>query len=119
MGIPNASVAPELEGRLRSARGREVLYAVSPLGRVVLTLVEEADSTEVTLLQRVEEAPPARVRLDTRRLRLDRIRPLPLQELRADASGVFVGPKAANLGQLAAYFPDRVAPGDASQRGQQ
>lgn len=111
LGIPNASVSPELESRLREMRGREVLYAVSPLGRVILKGTDALTAAETALQDTPETAPMEKVHLDTSRLRLDRIRPLPLGELRADASGVFVGPKAANLGQLAFYFPDQVAPG--------
>ncbi len=111
LGIPNASVSPDLDSRLRSVRGEEVFYAVSPLGRVILERMEGLGAVEAGLLEGGEAAPIQRVSLDTNRLRLDRTEPLPLEELRADASGVFVGPKAANLGQLAYYFPGQVAPG--------
>jgi len=111
LGIPNASLAPEMEGLLRSARGEEVVYAVSPLGRVYLQRVGGLSEEESDLLLPPDQGEPDRVRLDTRRLRLDRVDPLPLSELRADLSGVYVGPKAANLGQLASYFPGQVAPG--------
>jgi hypothetical protein len=111
LGIPNASVSPDLEGRLRSAEGEEVLYAVSPLGRVLLQRTGNLSREGAELMDAPGEGRPERVRLDTGRLRLDRIAPLPLEELRADASGVYVGPKAANLGQLALYFPGQVAPG--------
>jgi hypothetical protein len=111
LGIPNASVSPNLESRLRAARGQDVFYAVSPLGRVVLERMAGLGPVESGVLESREAAPVEKVSLDTTRLRLDRIQPLPLDELRADASGVFVGPKAANLGQLAYYFPGQVAPG--------
>ncbi len=111
LGIPNASLSPGFEHRLRNLRGREVVYAVSPLGRVVLSATEGLDPELAPLLEGREAAPQERVRLDLSRLRLDRTRPLPLSELRADLSGVFVGPKAANLGQLASYFPEQVAAG--------
>lgn len=111
LGIPNASVSADLEARLRLARGQEVFYAVSPLGRVVLKRADELGPVEEALVKSRESAPLQKIQLETSRLRLDRIQPLPLEELRADASGVFVGPKAANLGQLAFYFPGRVAPG--------
>lgn len=111
LGIPNASVSPELEGRVRAAHGEEVLFAVSPFGRVILQRVADLTPGEAGLLDNRVAETPERVRLDTGRLRLDRVMPLPLEELRADASGVYVGPKAANLGQLAFYFPGQVAPG--------
>jgi len=84
---------------------------VSPLGRVFLQRVGALSGEDAPLLLPPEQGEPERVRLDTRRLRLDRVDLLPLSELRADLSGAYVGPKAANLGQLASYFPGQVAPG--------
>lgn len=110
LGIPNATVAPTLEDRLRAGRGRDVLYAVSPMGRVVVTFADELNALERGLLPQAGDVPGVRHRLDTSRLRLSVDRPIPLSELRATASGVVVGPKAANLGQLAADFPGRVSP---------
>jgi len=111
LGIPNASVSPELEGRIRGAQGEDVLFAVSPLGRVILKRMADLTPEEAGLLDNRVEETPEKVRLDTSRLRLDRVEPIPLNELRAELSGVYVGPKAANLGQLAFYFPGQVAPG--------
>ena len=109
LGIPNATLAPNLLPRLLQADGREVFYAVSPLGRVVLAWPDQLGPSELAL---VESGRPERVerhRLDASRLRLDVRRPIPLSELRSTDSGVLVGPKAANLGQLAADFPGRVS----------
>ncbi len=111
LGIPNAAVSSEYLPLLQEAAGREVFYAVTPLGRVVLKTSDLLTADERAVLAPQASAPPTRIRLDVSRLRLDRIAPVPLRELRADASGVTVGPKAANLGQLAAYFPDRVSAG--------
>ena len=111
LGIPNATIPSRTRPLIEGARGRTVLYAVSPLGRVVLKDTASLDVTERELLAGRAAAPVARHRLDTSRLRLEVEDPIPLTELRADDSGVLVGPKAANLGELRALFPDRVAPG--------
>ncbi len=111
LGIPNASTASALLPTLRAHRGRPVFYAVSPLGRVSLKDPGELSDLERRLLDQGRAATRVKHKLDTSRLRLDRVEPIPLTELRAKDSGIVVGPKAANLGQLAAYFPGRVSAG--------
>ncbi len=108
LGIPNASVTPELVPRLKALQGREVFYAVSPLGRIILGDPGQLDPAERTLM---EASAPKPVRLDVSRLQLDRVEPIPLSQLSSADSGVTVGPKAANLGQLARLFPEHVAAG--------
>jgi hypothetical protein len=108
LGIPNATISPAMLPLLRQAEGREVFYAVSPLGRVVLAWPDELDAVQRSLVEG-RPALATRYRLDTSRLRLTEWRPIPLARLRATDSGVLVGPKAANLGQLAADFPGRVS----------
>jgi hypothetical protein len=111
LGVPNASLAPDLRARLAEAEGRQVFYAVTPLGRVVLKWPEDLLPEERALVESGQTALPIRHRLDPSRLDLTRSEPIPVSELRAAHSGVFVGPKAANLGQLAADFPGRVSRG--------
>lgn len=110
LGIPNAAVSPRHEARLRAARGEEVFLAVTPMGRVLVKSPEELDDVERALVDDGSDGPVERHRLDTSRLRLDVRSPIPLARLRSTDSGVLVGPKAANLGQLAADFPGRVSP---------
>jgi len=110
LGIPNASVAPTHAARLRAAAGRDVFYAVTPMGRVIVKSPDDLEPREAALVGEDAPAPTERHRLDTSRLRLDVRRPIGLEALRARDSGVLVGPKAANLGQLAADFPGRVSP---------
>jgi hypothetical protein len=52
-----------------------------------------------------------RVEIDNSKLNLSDTRILPLSDLGSQDSGVKAGPKAANLGQLAQFFPSDVAPG--------
>jgi len=111
LGIPNAAVIPAHLPRLNQAAGREVFFAVTPLGRVLLKEPSRLSALERSLVEQGRQTGSQRIRLDTGRLRLERTDPILLGDLRASASGVWVGPKAANLGQLAFYFPDKVAPG--------
>ncbi len=111
LGIPNAAVDPSLLPRLEQADGREVFYAVSPFGRVVLKWPSDLDDEERALVATGQPAQTEKYALDVSRLRLDVTDPIPLADLRSAQSGVVVGPKAANLGQLAADFPGRVSRG--------
>ncbi len=109
LGIPNARLSPEHLPRFEAAAGREVFYAVSPLGRVVLAWPDQLGPDERALVEAGQPARVERHRLDTSRLRLDARDPIPLSQLRSTDSGILVGPKAANLGQLAADYPGRVS----------
>ena len=111
LGIPNAMVSSAYLDLLRPAQGREVFYAVSPMGRVVLAFPDELPPEYQALAQDGSAATATRYRLDTSRLDLGAVEPIPLDVLRATDSGVRVGPKAANLGQLGHYFPGRVSAG--------
>lgn len=112
LGIPNASISSSLLPVFRQYEGAPVFYAVTPMGRVVVRDTARLTREERALVAVEErESRQTRVRLDTSRLRLARADPIPLTELRAEHSGVVVGPKAANLGQLAFYFPEHVSAG--------
>lgn len=111
LGIPNATVSSSLLPALRAAQGDTVFYAVSPLGRVFLERSAELTPEQWQLVAQGNRSRTEKYRLDTSRLRLDRTEPIPLRRLRARDSGVLVGPKAANLGELAAFFPDNVSAG--------
>ncbi|HSG50258.1 MAG TPA: hypothetical protein VLA43_20695, partial [Longimicrobiales bacterium] len=111
LGIPNAAMSPSFLGRLEEADGREVFFAVSPLGRVLLKWPDALSEEERALVASGQPARTERYHLDISRLDLEHQDPIPLSELRSTASGVVVGPKAANLGQLAADFPGRVSRG--------
>ncbi|GMV05872.1 MAG: hypothetical protein AMXMBFR53_21490 [Gemmatimonadota bacterium] len=111
LGIPNAALDPSHLERLEEADGREVFYAVSPLGRVLLKWPDALTDDERALVASGQPAQVEKYHLDTSRLDLEHADPVPLAELRSEASGVTVGPKAANLGQLAADFPGRVSRG--------
>ena len=109
LGIPNASMRPSMIDVLEQADGREVFYAVTPLGRVIVKWPDAMTEEERALLPSAQPAQTVRHRLDTSRLDLTRWQPIPLAELNSARSGIVVGPKAANLGQLNADFPGRVS----------
>jgi hypothetical protein len=111
LGIPNASLSPSLLPRLEAAEGEEVFYAVTPLGQVILKWPDALTDQERALVVTGQPAQREKHKLDLSRLRLDVTDPIPLADLRSSMSGVVVGPKAANLGQLAADFPGRVSRG--------
>jgi len=109
LGIPNATVDARMMPRLNAAEGREIFYAVTPLGRVVIADPSTLGPAERALVEAGAPSRTGKHRLDTSRLQLDRDQPIPLARLRSTDSGVSVGPKAANLGQLSADFPGRVS----------
>jgi hypothetical protein len=111
LAIPGAAVSGDLLPVLEQARGDTVFFAVSPMGRVMLQRPSQLSAEERQLIAQQGAVTRERYRLDVSRLRLDVTTPIPLTELRAEQSGVVVGPKAANLGQLASLFPKQVSKG--------
>ncbi|MFQ5739167.1 MAG: PEP/pyruvate-binding domain-containing protein [Acidobacteriota bacterium] len=109
--IPNATISSSLLPWLNSFRGRRVFYSISPRGRVVLKLASRLSRSERELLSENHGRQLKKLQLDTSRLRLDLVHPLPLRNLSSADSGAVSGPKAANLGQLAQLFPTLVAKG--------
>jgi len=106
-GIPNVAVLPEAVGAVRELENEEVVLAVASDGSVVLTASAEVDPEIRNLLL------PANANvtgLTVPRPDLSVRQPIPLADLERSLSGRVVGPKAANLGQLARLFPGRVAP---------
>jgi phosphoenolpyruvate synthase/pyruvate phosphate dikinase len=106
-GIPNIAIAPGVLTLVEPLENRRVLTAVATSGSVLLTAYESVPAELRELLI------PANVRgaqLTVPPVDLGPREPIPLAELRASLSGRVVGPKAANLGELAQLFPGRVAP---------
>ena len=103
LGIPNATVPSSLLPLLEQRIGQEIIFEVSPRGEVQLKEAGQGETAAAPVL-------PERIELDSSRLDLGVRELLPLDELDAADAGVIVGPKAANVGQLAKLFPDFVAP---------
>jgi hypothetical protein len=106
-GIPNISIAPALLPALSALDGSEVLAAVASDGSLALLPLHDVPADVRELAAPGDRAPE---QLTVPPPDLDVRRPIPLAELNAGLSGRIVGPKAANLGQLARLFPGRVAP---------
>jgi hypothetical protein len=106
-GIPNIAIVPGLLPSIRPLENTEVLAAVASDGSLVLMPAAQLDNELRTLLRPANETGGS---LTVPQPDLSVRRPIPLAELNAALSGRVVGPKAANLGQLARLFPGRVAP---------
>jgi len=110
LGVPNARIPSSLLPELEKRKGMEMFYAVTP--RNIVVLKEKASMTEEERkLWTSQPTAPRRIELDTSRLNLTDKRLRRLRELSSSDAAITVGPKAANLGQLAQFFPDTVAPG--------
>ncbi|MBF0456068.1 MAG: hypothetical protein HQL72_14775 [Magnetococcales bacterium] len=104
LGIPNVGITPEVGRSLTPYDGRLVELIAATDGRAILHLVEERSTVKAGPDFQNQEriiAPAPDLSLET---------PLPLKALHAALSGRVVGPKAANVGELARLFPGRVAP---------
>lgn len=110
LGIPNAVLTDEQFRALRGYDGSEVFYAVSNGGTIIMKEIADMTEAETALFAKRERntnritVPVDNIRLDVRRL-------LNMREVRSKDSGKLCGPKAANLGQLKALFPEKVVEG--------
>ena len=111
LGIPNATVPSALLPVLREKVDVELFYAVTRGGLVILKEKASVAPEEIERWVGRTSANRVRMDIDTSKLRLTDTRLIPLTELTAQDSGARAGPKAANLGQLAHFFPQNVAPG--------
>ena len=105
-GIPNVAILPELLQGLQTAEGVEVLLAAGSSGDVVIERLAALPANSTDLVVRAQSA-PERVVIPAPDLSMNE--PLPLDRLNKTLSGRWVGPKAANLGELNRLFPGRVA----------
>jgi len=111
LGIPNATLPSSQLPVLKKHLGQDLFFAVTRRGVVVLQDTVSLTPEERKMWVDQPSAPKRRIDLDTGKLELADTRILPLSSLGAGDAGVKAGPKAANLGQLAHFFPAQVAPG--------
>lgn len=122
LGIPNVVLAPAVYELVAARDGERVFFVATPGGRVVvegegaMTARDRAAVAEYTRSQRRRgsgglEPGAARLHIDVGRLDVQSASVVDLSFVRRDDSGVRCGPKAAFLGELKHYFPDRVARG--------
>ncbi len=112
LGIPNAVLSIENVNELSRFAGQEVFYAVSPKGRVIMKPAAEMTAEERALFSEAsQQQHDNRVTVPVDKVNLGQNRILNMRDVKADDSGRLCGPKAANLGQLKAMFPEHVVEG--------
>ena len=108
LGIPNVVVDDALILPLSAHFGKRIVLAVSPRGTVQIA----ADGAQWdAIFGREALAPDVVLEPDLEKLDLEQTGLVSLGDIRAEDSGRRVGPKAANLGELNAYYPQAVNPG--------
>ena len=108
LGIPNVVVDESLLPVVQGHRGQRVMLAASPGG--IVRLLRDTQSAEETVSKGAEPI-AAVINVDIGKLDLQRTQPIATSHLGGGDSGVIVGPKAAQLGELTRYFPQHVSPG--------
>lgn len=110
LGIPNAALSDNNLLNLQKYQGKQVFYAVSNKGNVLIKLEKDMTPQERALFAktiRKEE----KIRVPVENILLTEQNILNLRHVDASNSGKLCGPKAANLGQLKKMFPDKVVEG--------
>ena len=110
LGIPNAVISSDNMSDLQSLDGQEVFYAVSNRGTVLLKRASAMTAEEQALFT-TQTRDESRIRVPVDKIQLDQREVLNMRSVQAEASGRVCGPKAANLGQLKAMFPEHVVEG--------
>ena len=122
LGVPNAVFHEEVYRRLGAVRGKELFYAITPKGRIILKEAAKMDRSDKLILAEYRRnvkrtadgdagTHSTKFEINAKRLDLGKSNVVPLDEVRRKDSGVFCGPKAAFLGELKHLFPYNVAPG--------
>lgn len=110
LGIPNAALSQENLQDLAKYNGKNVFYAVSNKGSVIIK-GEDAITKEEQELFTKKQRSISQVTVPVEKIELSKKSIINMRDLDASASGKLVGPKAANLGQLKKMFPDQVVEG--------
>lgn len=110
LGIPNAALSGENLKALSKYNGEKVFYAVSEKGNVIIKEENDMSSAEKELFSKTERS-ETKIAVPVKQIRLDVCEVLDMRNVSADDSGKLCGPKAANLGELKAMFPENVVEG--------
>jgi hypothetical protein len=110
LGIPNAVVTVDNMKDMESFSGKEVFYAVSNRGTVIMKLTSKMTDEEKKLFEE-KKRNEERVTVPTHEVDLYNAKIINLRDVGAEQSGQICGPKAANLGQLKRMFPEHVVEG--------
>ena len=109
LGIPNIVIDSTVRSTLSAYDGKRVDFAATQDGRILISLAKDAapeNTDSVAAPTQISRSGTVPAPIPD----LSRKDPIALSGLRANLSGITVGPKAANIGELAHLFPDRVAP---------
>ena len=109
LGIPNVVIDRGLQAKIDAHRGKPVTLASSPGGIVSIIAIPEAEFAAATKERKPD--PAGRIVVDLEKLDLDANELTSVAKLRAIDSGVRVGPKAAQLGELMYRYPGTVSSG--------
>ncbi|HXG27786.1 MAG TPA: PEP/pyruvate-binding domain-containing protein [Nevskiales bacterium] len=107
LGIPNVVVGRDLLPGLQARRGKPIVLAASRAGVVRI----EDDGPQWAPLFPQDSRPQVLIAVNLHKLDLNRRGFIPTSQLSAADSGRSVGPKAAQVGELARHFPGQVSPG--------
>ncbi len=110
LGIPNAAISADNFSDLKAYDGKEVFYAVTSKGTVLMKEASKMTTEEKNLFTEKEQNTEM-ITIDTEPIRLDVNQVLNLRDVDATYSGIYCGPKAANMGELKMLFPDHVVEG--------
>ncbi|BAO55169.1 phosphoenolpyruvate synthase [Nonlabens marinus S1-08] len=110
LGIPNAAISTDNLSDLKVFHGKEIFYAVSGKGTVVIKSVDEMSQAEKNLFSSNRKEKKT-IRIPEGKLKLDGTMPINMANVSSADSGILSGPKAANLGQLKQLFPEHVVNG--------
>lgn len=110
LGIPNTALSSENLQSLKAFSGKRVFYAVSNKGTVIMKLEDEMTQEEKALFSK-KAITHDMITVPVEKIRLDKTTTMSLTEVDANSSGIYCGPKAANLGELKHNFPDHVVDG--------
>ena len=110
LGIPNAALSNENLKSLEKYTDKNVFYAVSNKGNVILKLENEMTAEEKKLFDKKERTKNM-IEVPTDKLKLDVSKIINMRDVKATDSGILCGPKAANLGELKNLFPNKVVEG--------
>lgn len=108
LGIPNVTVDAAVLPQLVEHDDEEIVLAVSKSGLVEISAL---DAQWEEVFESGDDSQGVVIRPDLEKLDLTVRRVVQLDDLRADDSGVTVGPKAAKLGELRHHYPARVSRG--------
>lgn len=110
LGIPNAVLTQGNMQALNAFNGKEIFYAVSNKGTVIMKPSSKMNAAESKLFKE-KKRKEEKISVPIEKIILDNPHVLNINTINASHSGKVCGPKAANFGQLKKMFPENVVEG--------